>query len=159
MLKTGDIHWLAGLLEGEGHFGFYGSKRGDRTVGGSARILLGMSDRDVMERARDLMGFRPLLFRRKPSPLSTRPCWQFSLCGRRAAGWMMLLYPLMGERRREQIRESLVLWRAQRACARPTNLCGHPERPHSGRRMCKSCYCMWKQDRLRRELHPGLPHQ
>lgn len=157
MLQTTDIHWLAGLLEGEGYFGFHGDpKRGGKA--GSLRILLGMSDLDVIERARDLMGFKPLLFRRKPNRLATKPCWQFSLCGRRAAGWMMILYPLMGERRRARIRGALEQWRAQRAIARPTNECGHPERAHRARKMCAACYGRWKSSRAMERAHLPVPN-
>lgn len=157
MPDTRDLYWLAGLLEGEGYFGFVGPRRPDGTiVGGSCRITLGMTDHDVMQRARDVMAYGPLLHRKKPSALSKKPQWQFTVDGRRAAGWMMTLYPLLGARRQQRIRESLDLWRRQRAQARPTNLCGHAERPHGARRMCRTCYGNWKAGHLRLDLHPGL---
>lgn len=147
MLTTNAVYWLAGLLEGEGSFGFYGR---------SPRIQICMTDHDVMERARVLLDFKPMLFRRMPNQHSTRSAWQMTICGRRAAGWMMTLYPLMGARRQERIRKVLAEWRSRKALSRPTPLCGHPGRPHKARRMCRNCYCMWQQGRLRLELHLGL---
>lgn len=152
-MKLSDIHWLAGLLEGEGSFGFYESRGA-----GFLALQLGMADLDVMQRAKKLMGVTSLIHRRKANSKSTVTHYCFSLRGHRAAGWMMTLYSLLGQRRQKRIRESLAQWKTRKSCSRLVNLCGHPDRKPAARRMCKSCYCMFKQGRLRFDLHPGL-HQ
>lgn len=112
MLNTNDLHWLAGLIEGEGCF---------QATRGVAKVQLHMTDRDVVVRARNVMGIK--------SKIHTRPGlkqWRPDL-GRHSehktshtivasgfigAGWMMTLYPLMGERRQAAIRAALSAWRA-----------------------------------------------
>lgn len=109
MPTTGDINWLAGLLEGEGSFGFY--PKGKR---GSPRIWIGMCDRDVIERCRKVMGGKSGIFERQPHARA-KTNHVFSVCGVRAAGWAMTLYPLLGERRRAAVRAMLAEWRERPA--------------------------------------------
>lgn len=100
MVKAGDVRWLAGLLEGEGCFVF------SRTT---PRIMLSMTDRDVVARAaamlRNPMGERP-----PPKP-GYKKRYVTNLNGNDAAGWMMTLYGEMGRRRRAKIREVLSRWK------------------------------------------------
>jgi hypothetical protein len=108
-VTTLDIAWLAGLLEGEACF-----MTGNRVVKDRLYkriyIQLVMTDRDIIERAAGLLGTaaKPMPWR----PLSTKDTWRAYLCGDRAAGWMMTIYTLMGERRQQKIRECLAVWRA-----------------------------------------------
>ena len=101
MLSTKDIYWLAGLLEGEGYFGL---RRQCDLV-----IELTMTDRDVVERFHRILDFGARDERMLPS---SKIAYGWSLTNQRhAAGLMMMLYPLMGERRQAKIRECLAAWR------------------------------------------------
>ncbi|WDS52057.1 LAGLIDADG endonuclease [Microbacterium phage Caron] len=91
-----DLIWLAGLLEGEGTF--------DAHRGRYPRVRLCMTDRDVVERAADLMGTSVRLsLRQAPST----PTWNAELSGDRAAVIMEAVLPLMGARRSQRIAEVL----------------------------------------------------
>jgi len=102
-----DIYWLSGLLEGEGNFSH------ERCRGQSPRIVLRMTDEDVVRSAFHLMGYRGSVRSYKPKN-NRKPAWEFSLTGNRAAGWMMTLYPWMGLRRKGRIREILEIWHKHR---------------------------------------------
>lgn len=119
MTSTKDVCWLAGLLEGEGSF----------TVANKGRhcypsVKLKMTDRDVVERAARILrtvqyrkgGNGILSYRPSRSTMGTKQNYVVAIAGRRAAGWMMTLYPLMGERRQKRIRELLALWLTQPNC-------------------------------------------
>lgn len=80
---------------------------------GSARISLNMTDRDVAERAAVIMGGKLNKPRVRPAPYKT--VYSTELFSNKAAGWMMTLYPLMGERRQKKIEETLATWKAQRS--------------------------------------------
>lgn len=102
-MRTQDIIYLAGLLEGEGCFRY--EKR--RVV---PSITLGMTDEDVVEKAATLLG-SGVVTRRAHLDKPWKPCYVSRLNGRAAAGWMMTLYPLLGKRRQAKIREILSLWK------------------------------------------------
>ncbi len=98
-----DRAWLAGLLEGEGCFGWY-PKSCDMLV------QVGMTDRDVIERAAALMG---TAFRGPYRQKSHQPIYQTAARGQTAVALMRELLPLMGERRQGRIRQSLADWQAR----------------------------------------------
>lgn len=105
MVETEDIYWLAGLLEGEGCFGAHTKTK-------TPRIRLNMTDLDVVERAHKLLGATCKISRvdRSKQNPNWKDTYNFTVPGRRAAGWMMTLYSLMGERRQAKIREVLFEW-------------------------------------------------
>ena len=102
MISTFDLGWIAGLLEGEGFFGL--------TQGKYLRIQVAMTDTDVIERLRLVLGFGYLdKTRRLPSG---KIAYYWIVANQsQAAGLMMTLLPLMGQRRSEKIRECLVTWK------------------------------------------------
>ena len=107
-----EIHWLAGLLEGEGSFIWHQGQRDQ----GRPRIQLQMTDLDVMERACALLG-SPLCGpynskQKKVDGTSKKETYYTALSGSNAAGWMMTLFTVMGERRKSQIEPILLKWRA-----------------------------------------------
>jgi hypothetical protein len=99
-IEPSDLHWLAGLLEGEGSF-IAGPPSAPRT----RAVVLSMVDRDVVERAAQLLDcavtFLPARRERWSDAYTTR------VRGPRAVEWMKRLRPLMGERRRGQIDRAL----------------------------------------------------
>jgi len=121
MLKITDLHWLAGLVEGEGCYRQAKDRRNGKTVG-SLQLAIGMTDRDVIERAAKLIGSPVYKYEKLPP---RKPIYQAVVSGQKAAGWMMTLYSLMGERRRAKIAELIPKWRRQ---TRKREMCrnGHP---------------------------------
>lgn len=120
-----EIAWLAGLLEGEGCF-LYSKEASGR---GRIRVVVRMTDRDVVERAAALMGgpgtvtaFDP----RSPggkrvSEYANPETWQtlyiFRAGSAHAERVMRMVRPYMGERRGAKIDELLAM----------TNLSHHPK--------------------------------
>lgn len=102
MIRSTDIAWLTGLVEGEGTL---------LMSGRSIAVIVRMTDCDVVERAASLMSGHiydvPVVGHRKP-------VWRAQVKGPRAAGWMMTMYPWLGMRRRMQVRQTLGKWRAMR---------------------------------------------
>lgn len=117
-----DVAWIAGLLEGEACFCI-----GSRAVKGKTykriTIQLVMTDKDIVQRVADMFGTRccDMPWR----PMATKATYRTACTGDRAAGWMMTIYKLMGERRQQKIRDCLDVWKRspgrtnlQRATAR-----------------------------------------
>jgi len=103
MVRGRNIHWMAGLLEGEGCFGA-------DAKWGTPIIQLTMTDEDVVKK---FAGFFPggqKIKVRKPNP-PRKTAYEYRLVGARAAGLMMTIYPLMGTRRQERILGILREWR------------------------------------------------
>lgn len=101
-----EIAWMAGLLEGEGYFG--GGRKGEGKNRDSFVIALTMTDEDVIARAATLLDCK--YFPRKLVK-GWKPAYMLQVGGRRAAAWMMTLYPFMGMRRKARIHEALSYWR------------------------------------------------
>ena len=105
ILTMPDIYWLAGLLEGEGCFTTQGASRM------KLKLALVMNDLDIMQRAAVLLGGH-VGPRQRQNPRHHQS-YQIQLYGHLAAGWMMTLYLLLGERRRKRIRTLLTEWKEQ----------------------------------------------
>ena len=132
-LMTSYIHWLAGLLEGEGCFYFHRHQ---------ALVQLKMTDLDVVQRVANLFG-SPVHEDRSSSRRNPKHSICFSTTTNSGAGWMMMLYPLLGIRRREKIHRVLDSWRKIAAAPKYRTLCaqGHPYtfRLKNGWRKCRTC--------------------
>jgi len=162
MIKTIDIAWLAGLVEGEGSFLFNTSD--------SPGIAIQMSDRDIVARVAAMFN-RNVTGPYKPRYEGSKESWSCRCHGKDAIAWMMTLYPLMGERRQEKIRDILYRWktyvppkRMNKFCGSPykkprtTPTCGHPERraiTENG--MCQVCYMrQYRADRAAAAVAQGI---
>lgn len=106
-----DLHWLAGIYEGEGCFIVSGRKR----FGKWNKIpyaVVRMNDADVIQRVARLVGVTAY---RSHTPSAkkakSKPSWVAEATGRRAAGIAMTLYPLLGIRRQAAIRKLLHIWK------------------------------------------------
>jgi hypothetical protein len=97
-----DIAWLAGLVEGEGNISINGR---------SFTIRIKMADRDVVECAATLLGAKLYLVHAPRT--GWKAMWLAQVKGSAAAGWAMTLYPWLGVRRRQQVRQALAHWRTQ----------------------------------------------
>lgn len=92
------LHWTAGLLEGEGYFGFYS---------GSPVVSLSMKDRDVVEKASKVM--RAPSVRMAPGHVNSDPLYVTRACGVNALRLMEGVLPLMGKRRKKKILRAMAL--------------------------------------------------
>ena len=116
MIKRDDVLWMAGYLEGEGSFS---SRKIGRLLRGKPYpeplpkypIFSVMStDKDVVEKVSTLTGFAVQSVKPKPN---CKPLYRCVASGPNARGWMMMIYPFMGERRKARIKSVLAAWRAQ----------------------------------------------
>jgi hypothetical protein len=95
---TADLHWAAGLLEGEGCFFSHPHS-------GSQQITVGMTDNDIILRLQQLFGGR--VTEKTPKNPKHKIQWHWTIHGSRARGVMMTLYRLFGTRRQAKIFEVL----------------------------------------------------
>jgi hypothetical protein len=100
LLPAADLHWLAGLLEGEGSF-----MVGPPSSPGLPVIAVNMTDQDVMARLGRIFERKVHLIR--PRNVRWQTSYQVRVHGRDAVRWMCLLRPLMGSRRQMQIDRAL----------------------------------------------------
>jgi hypothetical protein len=99
-LPLTELHWLAGLLEGEGSF-----MTGPPSSPGLPVIAVNMTDHDVMARLGRIFGRKVHVV--KPRNARWRTSYQVRVNGRAAVHWMSVLRPLMGSRRQAQIDRAL----------------------------------------------------
>lgn len=97
MTTEATIGYIAGLLEGEGSFGFVSEA--------SSTIYLKMTDYDVVLKAASIMGVNPNKIRLAQKVLDHKQGYEFRLFGRDAIKWMRIIRPFMGERRGAKINE------------------------------------------------------
>lgn len=113
-LSIRDISWFAGIMEGEGYFGV--RKQG-------IVVQLDMTDKDVIDRVATLFRFGCRDARPLPSGKTVHR-WRV-VKQSAAAGLMMTLLPLMGERRHARIMRCLEAWKARRLPYRMVTHCKH----------------------------------
>lgn len=118
MLTQFEMGWLAGLLEGEGNFGYYG---------GTPSINLRMIDKDTMDRTAkalaELIGTEVVVRVIEPPYESSRQTvYYLQLYGDRARIAMRALVPFMCKRRRQQIWRALNSYRAPKQVIDITSL-------------------------------------
>ena len=104
MLTDLELGWLAGLLEGEGYFGYDKSN--------STKVIeLCMADEDIIYRAAVMIskvtGKQPNINFVPPKTESRVPTYRFKISGKSAVKIMKLLVKLMGSRRRKRIWQAL----------------------------------------------------
>lgn len=137
-----EVHWPAGLLEGEGAF-----SPGTRSSPGSILVSVKMCDRDVIERAAHLMRGSGVWVTHRGSERGWRPVYTTAAPPRRAETLMHRLRPLMGMRRRSEIDRALAC-RAQlryiRLIPAPPHcvMDGCQQKPE-GRGLCHQHYLRW----------------
>jgi hypothetical protein len=95
-----DLHWLAGLLEGEGSF-----LQGPPSAPRYPILALQMTDQDVVLRVAEMFGRK--VGRWQPRDERWLPTYLVRITGSKAVAWMTALRPLMGQRRRSQIDRAL----------------------------------------------------
>lgn len=95
---------MAGLLEGEGYFGF--SKNGPK-------VMLTMTDKDIVLRVQSLISVLGegyfYSYKDKRFPMS-KILYTYGVGGKRAIEIMKFILPYMGERRKQKITEIVQKW-------------------------------------------------
>jgi hypothetical protein len=102
-IDADDLHWLAGLLEGEGSF-----LAGPPSAPRSPALQVAMADRDVVERAGNLLGVAVMVVPSRRE--GWRTAYSVRVRGAPAVLWMERLKPLMGDRRQAQIDRAIASW-------------------------------------------------
>jgi len=100
-MRDSDLHWLAGLLEGEGSFMKPAPSAPNQII-----ISLQMTDEDIVARVASLAGLR-YKKQRNPRPGHWKDVYQLQIRGGKAVSLMAVLKPLMGSRRQGQITRAL----------------------------------------------------
>jgi hypothetical protein len=95
-IELPDLHWLAGLLEGEGTF-IAGPPSAPRTPA----VQVTMADRDIVDRVAALLECAVTVVPARRD--GWRTAYSTRVGGPRAVEWMRRLRPLMGSRRQKQI--------------------------------------------------------
>ena len=106
MYTSVDFAWLSGLLEGEGSF--YTRTPIQGKVGARPEISIGMTDKDVLERAAPLMAGK--VYGPYTAGGRKKPIWYVKKTGIGALSLMVSLFATMGERRQAQIQKALSTW-------------------------------------------------
>jgi hypothetical protein len=100
-MERKDLYWLAGLLEGEGSF-----QRPMPSEPKYPRLTLSMNDLDIVQKVGTFFG-RKYIYTRKHSNVDWHDTYSTMTKGKRAIQFMWDLYPLMGERRKQQIENAI----------------------------------------------------
>lgn len=148
------IYWIAGFLDGEGYFGM---------ANGSPTIQVGVTDRDLLEKFRIYANLNNNVYKYDYKREKVSAHYRVILHGSIAIQWMMTLYSLMCERRKEKIRGVLDTWKSQNVkngskthCKNGhllygSNLILEANMTGIGRR-CKACTIKNKRDRQMRNI-------
>lgn len=95
-----DLYWIAGFLEGEGCFRRSGPKKETETV------QCNNTDMEPLTRLQEIFGGSLIDQPKKHYNPRAKDQFSWYACGARARGIMQTLYPLVGERRQQQIRKA-----------------------------------------------------
>ena len=134
MIKTTDIAWLAGLLEGDGCFML--------TYGKYPIISLSMTNGDTINRVSSIWKAGVTRYKNQHTTKVT---------GVRAIQWMMMIYLFLGNRRRRKVTEIIKFWRGYPIRQRHYATC-HPDKLLAGHGLCNTCYQReWRKRRLLRK--------
>ena len=131
-MEAHDLHWLAGLVEGEGSF-----MGPSPSAPNQPKVSVSMTDRDIVERVAKLFGAAVIPLRMAQP--HWRPAYVTRCTNRRAVGMMWTLYPLMGGRRQAQILRAVEQYTPP---ALPVLICTRLdcERKHRARGLCGGHY-------------------
>ncbi len=137
MIKTTEIAWLGGLLEGEGYFVLNSGKY--------PRIGIEMTAEDTINKVSDMWDSRVTRHRN---------LYVTNVNGFSAVKWMLILLPFLGKRRREKIAGIIKVWKETTYPkiwngTRRVPTC-HPDRVVHALGLCKVCY-FEERNEIRRE--------
>jgi hypothetical protein len=139
LVRESDLHWLVGILEGEGTF-----VAGSPSAPGLPLVRVSMTDRDVVDRVGSILHRSVTPLRPRQDDYKVPYCT--SVKGAPAVELMRLVEPLLGERRRGQIARVLATWRPRPArWSSPRVTCTVVDCDRAGARkgLCKRHYNRW----------------
>lgn len=133
-MRTIDLAWVAGIVEGEGSILI-------TKGGGGIRVQVKMCDEDVVRRLHTITGIGYVNGPYPGAHLGDKPYWAWLVSRRQdASGLLMTLYPFFGERRQARAREALQAWKNW---PDPLAPCGTRSAYHRhlryGEETCKAC--------------------
>jgi len=138
MITTNQIHYVAGLLEGEGCF----------TYENTPIIILNMVDMDTVNKVRNIISPKSIIYK-EDKGIDRKFQYRIRSHASQAIGWMMTLYPLMSIRRKEEIRKAISRWKDNMQRSVDNSICkhGHSNRilnldfsyRLNGSKRCKHC--------------------
>jgi len=107
IVRTVDIYWLAGIVEGEGCF--HSSKK-------TPTISIGLTDLDIIYKIRRILNDNRRIsqYKNRPGSLGTKTLYRLRYSGHKAVSIMFTLYSLLGSRRKLKIKEVINIWRTSR---------------------------------------------
>ena len=108
--QVSTLAWMAGFLEGEGCFGYYKYAEVKGRKYYRPQIVAASTDKDVMLKLASMFD-ASVSPPREQHGKGSKPMYYVFIGGKKASGWMMTLYTLMGSRRQAKIREVLSQWR------------------------------------------------
>lgn len=117
-----NLAWCAGIFEGEGYIGIKSRTRKNGALSKSPEMVVGMTDKDVVDRLGYLMGLGRITgpF---PSVYRTKPIWKWQVSRLEdAQAVIAAFYPWLGHRRRARAIDVL------------TEARNHPQNRHLARR-------------------------
>lgn len=98
-MDTHDFYWLVGLYEGEGHC---------RISRGRAQLTIKMCDLDVLERAREIANVGNINGPYRVNMPNRKPIYAWTVYRNNDARRLLAqMLPLLGKRRKEQVRDVL----------------------------------------------------
>ena len=103
------VIWLAGYLEGEGCFHLHPTNKKKYPGLLYPKITVTATDEDVIAKVSGVT--KTAYGTVKPQKKNWKPLFSCQINGPNARGWMMMIYPFMGERRQAKIKEVLAAWR------------------------------------------------
>jgi len=105
-ISVRDLAWIAGILEGEGSFGW-------RKSNPSAYVCCVSTDLDVLVKLHNFLHFGGICRSKSTAGpvVGSKTCYRWQIAGKRALGLMMTIYPFMGQRRQSKIRDVLEKWK------------------------------------------------
>lgn len=103
-IRSMDVHWAAGFLEGEGSFS---------TCGAAPRVQATQVELEPLHKLVRLFGGQ--ISPKKPAGFGKKPCHSWALTNVNAAGVMFMIFDLMSPRRKQQIERAIGLWIARGA--------------------------------------------
>lgn len=106
MLTDVEIAWFAGLLEGEGSFGYYPDKRCPST--GKVIIQFESTDKDIIEKVHSLFGGRYWDSDYPSKPSHYKKSWRWAVTSKKEVREIIkMVYPYLGNRRKTKCDEVL----------------------------------------------------
>lgn len=114
MIKTNELHWVAGFLEGEGAFMCHNHRRPQQKVTYPYWVPIVDAvqvNREPIERLQATFGGRIVSLAKNRNG-NRQQAYSWRLHGRRAIAFMMTMWTLMSGRRRAQIETAIARWKS-----------------------------------------------